>query len=117
MPPLSKQASGAKLAAFDDGRPADGLREAVQRAQPGNPNPEAEAPSVAATAVPAHVAAAGSGQDTDNPRKASGELNNHPASGVGGGMDKSVLAISEPRRVRDKEHRKFVSLQACVVCG
>jgi hypothetical protein len=61
--------------------------------------------------VPAHVAAAGSGQDTDHPR------NNHPGSGVGGGIDKSVLAISEPRRVRDKAHRRFVSSQACLVCG
>jgi hypothetical protein len=54
---------------------------------------------------------------TDNPRKASGELKNHPGSGVGGGIDKSVLAISEPRRYRDKEHRKFVCAQACLVCG
>ena len=49
-----------------------------------------------------HVATAGSGQDPDNPRNASGELNDHPGSGVGGGIDKSVLAISEPRRIRDK---------------
>jgi hypothetical protein len=28
-----------------------------------------------------------------------------------------VLAISEPRRIRDKAHRKFVSAQACLVCG
>jgi hypothetical protein len=64
----------------------------------------------------AHVAPAGSRSDTDNPRKDSGEFNN-PGSSVGGSIDKSVLAISEPRRIRDKEHRKFVSLQACLVCG
>jgi hypothetical protein len=67
--------------------------------------------------VLAHVAPAGSGSDTDNPRKDCGELNTHPGSGVGGGIDKSLLAIGEPRRVRDKAHRKFVSAQACLVCG
>jgi len=46
----------------------------------------------------------------------SGELN-APGSSLGGGIDKSVLAISEPRRIRDKEHRKFVCAQACLVCG
>ena len=50
-------------------------------------------------------------------REASGELNEHPGSGVGSGIDKSVLAIGEPRRIRDKGHRKFVSSQACLVCG
>jgi hypothetical protein len=45
------------------------------------------------------------------------QLNNHPGNSVGGGIDKSVLAISEPRRYRDKPHRKFVSGQACLVCG
>jgi hypothetical protein len=66
--------------------------------------------------VPSHVASPGSGLDTDNPRKISGESNS-PGSNFGGGIDKSVLAISEPRRVRDKTHRKFVSSQACLVCG
>lgn len=32
-------------------------------------------------------------------------------------IDKSVLALSEPRRLRDKEHLKFVSRQPCLVCG
>jgi len=80
------------------------------------PNSHAEKPPAAATAVPAHVAAAGSGQDADNPQKAPGELIT-PGSAVGSGIDKSVLAISEPRRYRDKAHRKFVSEQACLVCG
>jgi hypothetical protein len=48
-----------RLAAFDNGRPADGPREAVQGrpgAQPGHPNPHAESPQAAATAAPSHVA-------------------------------------------------------------
>jgi hypothetical protein len=28
-----------------------------------------------------------------------------------------MLAIGEPRRYRDKEHRNFVSSQACLICG
>jgi hypothetical protein len=44
-------------------------------------------------------------EDPDSP-------NNRP-----GGIDKSVLAISEPRRYRNKQHLKFVAAQACLVCG
>jgi hypothetical protein len=32
-------------------------------------------------------------------------------------IDKNALALSEPRRYRDREHLKFVSLQPCLVCG
>jgi hypothetical protein len=32
-------------------------------------------------------------------------------------VDKSTLALREPRRYRDKEHRNFVCLQPCLVCG
>ena len=33
------------------------------------------------------------------------------------GIDKSVLAVAEPRRYRNKEHLRFVAKQACLVCG
>ena len=33
------------------------------------------------------------------------------------GIDKSVLAVAEPRRHRDKQHLRFVAKQACLVCG
>jgi hypothetical protein len=33
------------------------------------------------------------------------------------GVDKSVLVISEPRRIRDKAHLRFVAAQACLICG
>ena len=39
------------------------------------------------------------------------------AGQFGGGIDQSVLAISEPRRLRDKAHLKFVASQACLICG
>jgi hypothetical protein len=32
-------------------------------------------------------------------------------------IDKSVLPLSEPRRVRDREHVKFVAQQSCLICG
>jgi hypothetical protein len=36
---------------------------------------------------------------------------------VPGQIDKSILAISEPKRLRDKAHLKFVASQPCLVCG
>jgi ERF superfamily len=32
-------------------------------------------------------------------------------------IDKSELAHPEPRRIRDKDHLKFVSTQPCLICG
>jgi hypothetical protein len=32
-------------------------------------------------------------------------------------IDKSQLAIAEPKRLRDKAHLKFVAAQPCLVCG
>jgi hypothetical protein len=78
----------ARLAAFGDGRSADGLREANQGrpgVQPGQPNPDGAAgPSSAAT----------------------------EEAGIG----RSRL-VSKTIRLRDKDHRKFVSKQPCLVCG
>ncbi len=34
-----------------------------------------------------------------------------------GEIDKSALAISAPRRFRDKEHLRYVASQPCLVCG
>ena len=33
------------------------------------------------------------------------------------GIDRSQLAIAEPKRLRDKAHLKFVASQPCVICG
>jgi hypothetical protein len=32
-------------------------------------------------------------------------------------INKSVLALSEPRRVRDRDHVRYVAKQACLICG
>jgi hypothetical protein len=34
-----------------------------------------------------------------------------------GKIDKSQLAIAEPKRLRDKAHLKFVASQPCLICG
>ena len=32
-------------------------------------------------------------------------------------IDKSMLALPEPRRVRDREHVRYVTQQSCLICG
>jgi ERF superfamily len=32
-------------------------------------------------------------------------------------IDKSVLALPEPRRVRDRDHVRYVAQQSCLICG
>ncbi len=36
---------------------------------------------------------------------------------VSSGIDKSVLGLSEPRRIRDKDHVRFIAKQPCLICG
>ena len=40
-----------------------------------------------------------------------------PPDLVSGKIDKSQLAIADPKRLRDKAHLKFVAAQPCLVCG
>lgn len=40
-----------------------------------------------------------------------------PHNGSRPKIDKSVLTISEPKRIRSKEHLRFVATQPCVICG
>jgi hypothetical protein len=77
----------ARLVAFDNERPGNGLRKAVPvelEAEPSSPSPKAGAHLVAVA----------------------GE------SGASG-----VRRSGKTIRLRDKDHLKFVSKQACVVCG
>lgn len=68
------------------------------------------------TEPPTSIRAAGSTLGRDAAEHDLDELNSSDAS-VRGGIDKSVLAINERRRYRDKTHLKFVSSLACLVCG
>jgi hypothetical protein len=65
--------------------------------------------------------------DTDKPQRAGevaqpstmqssppAELKNRSRSK---GIDKSVLALPEPRRVRDRDHVRHVAKQPCLICG
>ncbi len=38
-------------------------------------------------------------------------------NGVSGQIDKTNLPISAPRRIRDKEHLRYVASQPCIICG
>jgi ERF superfamily len=40
-----------------------------------------------------------------------------PAGDRPTGIDKSVLAVAAPRRYRNREHLRYVTQQACLVCG
>src|SRR5215472_11792859 len=52
------------------------------------------------------------GSDTTDGRKAKAKSTTASPS-----VDKSVLSHPEPRRVRDREHVRFVAQQTCLVCG
>jgi hypothetical protein len=49
--------------------------------------------------------------------KQTSETEPHSQNGSRSGVDKSVLAIPELKRVRSKEHLRFVASQPCVICG
>jgi hypothetical protein len=77
----------AKLAEFDDGRPAEGLREPVQGRPGARPDPtdlKAGQPPVS------FIEEIGTGRP---------------------------LSVGKTIRLRDKDHRQFVSKQPCLVCG
>jgi ERF superfamily len=55
-------------------------------------------------------------QEREFPRtqRPSGRGKKRRRSGV---IDKSVLALPEPRRIRDRDHVKYVTRQSCLICG
>jgi hypothetical protein len=62
------------------------------------------------------------GDDNDVPQAKSRNRDVAPATSAATGdvleaIDKSELAHPEQRRVRDKEHLRFVSTQPCLICG
>jgi ERF superfamily len=65
-------------------------------------------------------ASLGDGHDVPQVKRTSGEV--APAGSAATGqaaeaIDKGVLAHPEPRRIRDKDHLRFVATQPCLVCG
>jgi len=61
--------------------------------------------------VPDAKSDAASSSSTDRPRREA-RSETPPAP-----VDKSVLIRPEPRRIRDRDHVRFVSQQTCLVCG
>jgi hypothetical protein len=59
-------------------------------------------------------AATGSIQRAEQPlhRSGQGKKRSRPAT-----IDKTVLALPAPRRIRDRDHVKSVAKQPCLVCG
>jgi hypothetical protein len=39
------------------------------------------------------------------------------AAAINSTIDKSVLALPEPRRIRDRDHVRYVAKQPCLICG
>ena len=65
-------------------------------------------------------ASLGDGQDVPQAQPTNGDV--APATSAATGqaveaIDKSELAHPEPRRIRDKDHLRFVSTQPCLICG
>jgi hypothetical protein len=74
--------------------------------------------SEAEVAENAHTSAVGATQAATGEQAApDGPVNAALENGTSPGIDKSALAIAEPRRHRSKEHLRFVAKQACLVCG
>ena len=65
-------------------------------------------------------ASVGDGHDVPQAQPTNGDV--APATSAATGhaveaIDKSELAHPEPRRIRDKDHLRFVSTQPCLICG
>ena len=79
---------------------------------------EALLPSLAAEVdthqVETHQTASASGARTTKPSEPKSSSGSAKASS---GIDKSALTLSEPRRIRDKDHVRFVAKQPCLICG
>jgi hypothetical protein len=92
--------SGLELDLEPSPEPASGVKNAAINSAP------TKAVSKAPKLPPACSAASSVG-----PRRRSPRPQKAP------GIDKSVLAFPEPRRIRDRDHLKFVARQPCLLCA
>lgn len=83
------------------------VKEGPKRAVP--PNGAGAAPAMS---EPSRESAAGEAQAGPDDKAAQPV---HPS--LAGHIDKSLLAFPEVKRIRDKDHLKFVASQPCLVCG
>src|SRR6185437_13930124 len=71
--------------------------------------------STAAEVMESPPGAAGSAQTPNQPTQERPAARNRQSQAAA--IDKSILALPEPRRVRDREHVKFVARRPCLICG
>src|SRR5262245_60367900 len=67
--------------------------------------------------LPSPEAAAPSNDEAPGAQVPEPQVNATTEPGQATGIDKSALAISAPRRYRNREHLRYVARQACLVCG
>jgi hypothetical protein len=84
---------------------------AADMLSPDNVNSVLSSDCVPAAPTPLGLGAADPRRRTRQRSRASAQSDDRPK------IDKSVLAFPEPRRIRDKEHLKFVGRQPCLICG
>jgi DNA recombination protein Rad52 len=53
----------------------------------------------------------------DRIRTQGAKIRNDEGAAITGHVDKTSLPISTPRRIRDKEHLRYVASQPCIICG
>jgi len=62
----------------------------------------------------AKLATFGTGTGNDHTKRSSDRGKKRRRSAV---IDKSALVLPEPRRIRDREHVRYVTRQSCLICG
>jgi hypothetical protein len=71
--------------------------------------------------LPSSEAAATSNDDSPVTQIAGSQMNattiENTDAGQAKGIDKSILAVTAPRRYRNREHLRYVAQQACLLCG
>jgi hypothetical protein len=97
-----EQAFAEKLAAWDAGSSPNPI---PQRSSPehGGEGPSSKAQD------PATARQGGE----ESPRRKS----KRPRTKRARGIDKTVLDLAQPRRIRDRDHLRFVAQQPCLICG
>lgn len=124
---LSTFGSPFGLALYGSGKTAP-VADAVQEPSSANQAPPRGLPPDDTTPIPRPSRYYGRRQDvvTRDQAQARQQLKDQPPSDtsivpaspelVPGKIDKSVLTIGEPKRLRDKDHLQFVASQPCLVC-
>ncbi len=116
-----EQAFAAKLITWAATQEPSGLAQAD--GQQGGSNKSACASRAVGNAAAA-ASPTGAGQDGDAHGKTArqaGSKSRRAGQGTRaerpGRIDKAVLALPKPRRIRDRDHVRFVAQQPCLICG